>query len=178
MKQSKNFIRLLQIANKTPSRKFLFFTYLKINLQKIIQHNSKRKEDEFFDWAHLMANNNSLMLKIDEYETINCVKLLPLEMVYKFSLCLSSSQENIKFHLLNFLENKNKGYLIKDKVLYFDLICKFQPKKAKEHIKTINIEDYNKCLSIAQASNCKFAEAFIFYKRGKDSQAFDLYAQM
>jgi hypothetical protein len=65
-----------------------------------------------------------------------------------------------------------------DKILYFGLVCKFRPDKAREHADQLNISEFKKCLEIAEKEKCWSVVAFIKFKQGEFRRAFEIYAQL
>lgn len=76
------------------------------------------------------------------------------------------------------IELNGKSHVIKDKILYFGLICKFRPEKAREQADTLNISEFKKCLEIAIGEKCWSVVAFIKFKQGEFKSAFEIYAKL
>ena len=129
-------------------------------------------------FVKMITNFADILLELAPEETIKTIKKLPFEMVYQFLIHLKKRHETFKFQLLEYLEMYGKSHVIKNKILYFELVCKFEPSKAREQIFNLNISDYEECLLIAQKFNCQSVVAFICFKQGQYRKAFDIYSKM
>lgn len=176
-KIEENFIYLLKLFKRNPERKHLFFKFISLNLKKIKSIKNKKEYLQKEKYLNaLLKRYSEILLDLDESTTIKVVCKLSFENIYDFLLFLKPYHEKSKFHLLQFLENNNQTHLIKDKILFFGLICKFKPQKAKEHAELLNISEYTRCLEIAEKEKCWPVVAFIKFKQGKFENAFKIYS--
>ena len=109
---------------------------------------------------------------------LNTIKKLPSKFIYEYLIYLRNIYEEIKFELLEYLEDKGESKVIKDKILYFKLICKFKPERAREQAETLNISEYKTCLEIAENEKCWSVVAFIQFKQGQFKEALSLYSNL
>lgn len=177
--EEQNFVFLLKMFKNNPRRQKLFFKYLSKSLRSIREvsdaHERKRK---YLIFTTLFRKFSDLLLETGPDGMIRMIKKLPFHFIYEYLLYLPPKHEKVKFCLLEHIEQNGQSRVIKDKILYFGLICKFRPNKAREHADSLNISEFKRCLEIAEKEKCWSVVAFIKFKQGEFRGAFEIYEQL
>jgi hypothetical protein len=178
-KFGKTFIILLRMVKANPSGKSVIFDYLSLSMRHLSRlEPSNRVTGEFSAWADIFLKFGEVLIDLNEDRMTEIIKMLPPEMIYRFIVNFPNYFPIVRLNLLQHLENLGKSDLIRDKILFFTLVCKFRPEKAKKFIETLNASNYEKCLMIAKKERNFHAQAYIQFKRGRYFESFNLYAMM
>lgn len=161
------------------SNHILFFKFLRKNLKYIsLVKIKKLRTRKFLNFTRLFSKYAEVLLRLDTKLFVQLIKKLPYNMIYDLSVCLPKKWKLVQYTLLEHLADCNKGYLIKDRVLHFELVCQFDPERAKSQSDTLNISEFSRALDIAQSRGCFAVVAYICFKQGKFDRAFADYAKL
>ena len=138
-------------------------------------HTQTRK---YLIFTKLFTKFSDVLLEAGPDSMIGIIKKLPYKFIYDYLVYLPKMHEKVKFYLLDHIEINGKAHVIKDKILYFGLICKFRPEKAREQADLLNISEFKRCLEIAQKEKCWSVVAFIKFKQGEFKKAFEIYGKL
>jgi hypothetical protein len=178
-KEEENFFFLLKMFKNNPKLERLFFKFISKSLRTIKtmknQHNRTRK---YLIFTKLFTKFSDTLLDMGPDGMVNTIKKLPFNCIYDYLIYLPRKHEKVKFCLLEHIELNGKSHVIKDKILYFGLVCKFRPEKAREQADLLNISEFKKCLEIAIKEKCWSVVAFIKFKQGEFKSAFEIYAKL
>lgn len=169
---------LVELKNKSKANSIIFeYLYLSLRHLTLIEQ-SHRVEKEYHAWTDFFIKHGETLLDVDQKKMVDLVKMLPPKMVYRFIVKLPLYYSIVKLDLLQHLEALGESNLIHDKILFFELVCKFRPEKAHTFIDNLEGVYYQRCLEISEQEGNLHAQAYIQFKWGKYSESFDLYAQM
>lgn len=159
-------------------RNLLFF-YLKKNIKLISCINQSVKKQKLYTlWNKLIMQFHGDLLELNETKMISIFKLFPTEFIINFLQNMKQGYPEVRLDLLEYLESKKESHLLKDKVLFFTLICKFRPWFVQDYIEELDIMDYKKAMEIAKKEKCWIAEAFLLFKQNQKMKSFDLFLKM
>lgn len=168
-----------QLARQGHRAKFSVFEYLGLSFGHLeALPEGARVADEYSAWTDLLVKDAETLLDLDEQQSLGLVKRLPPQMVYRFIEHLSTIYSKVKLELLQHLEALGKSDLIQNKILFFELVCKFRPQHAHRFVETLDAKHFPSCFRIAVEEQNLHAQAYIHYKSGRYPQAFDVYASM
>lgn len=178
-KFGQTFMILLDELKSQSQTRSIIFDYLYLTLRHLTRIDaSPRVNKEYSAWTDFFIKGSEPLIDLDQHKMVNLVKMLPPEMVYRFIVHLPVYYSIVKLDLLQHLEGLGKSDLIRDKILFFKLVCKFRPEKAHNFIETLEAVNYQKCLQISREEGNLLAQAYIQFKRGRYFDSFDLYAKM
>lgn len=160
-------------------REKLFFKFLSKSLRSIKNLKDNHKQTrKYLIFTKLFTKFSDVLLEASPDSMISIIKKLPFKFIYDYLLYLPKIHEKVKFCLLEHIEVNGKSHVIKDKILYFGLICKFRPDKAREQADLLNISEFKRCLEIAEKEKCWSVVAFIKFKQGEFKKAFKIYGKL
>ena len=178
-KEEMNFSLLYSKFKIDKSNHRLFFKFLRKNLKYISQIKyRKTRTRKFLNFTRLFSKYSEVLLRLETKLFVQLIKKLPWNMIYDLSACLPKNWKFVQFSLLEHLADCDKGHLIKDRVLHFELVCQFEPERAKKQSDTLNISEFPRALDIAQLRKCYAVVAYICFKQGKYDKAFADYANL
>lgn len=172
------------------------FSYIKICLQSLrkIKNETQRKsvkelvdsyetqEDfvykEFERWTGLLVKFSSQLVTYDQYALLNIIIYLPPNLIYFFLKEAQGDCDKIRLELLLYLKSSGNKEIIKDKVLFFALLCRYRSSEARAYVDSLMGKDYKRCLAIAISENCLEAVAYINYRQGLYKDSFNLYIKL
>jgi hypothetical protein len=170
---------LLRMFKGNSKRETLFFKFLSKSLRTIkFMTDSRARTRKYLIFTKLFTKFSDVLLEKGPDGMIGTIKKLPFNFIYDYLIYLPKRHEKVKFCLLEHIEVNGQTHVIKDKILYFGLICKFRPDKAREQADLLNISEFKKCLEIAEKEKCWSVVAFIKFKQGEFRKAFEIYAQL
>lgn len=177
--EEQTFISLLKLFRNNPRRERLFFKFMSKSLRSVrLLKGAEQQRLKYQSYTHFFTKFSDVLLEAGPDGTVAVVKKLPFKYIYQYLVYLPKKHEKVKFCLLEHIEVNGKAHVIQDKILYFGLICKFRPDKAREHADSLNISEFRRCLEIAEREQCWSVVAFIKFKQGEFRRAFEIYAQM
>ena len=157
----------------------LFFKFISKSLRTVRNMSpGKEQTKKYLIFTKLFTKFSDVLLEMGPDGMINTIKKLPFNCIYDYLIYLPKKHEKVKFCLLEHIEVNGKSHVIKDKILYFGLVCKFRPDKAREQADMLNISEFKKCLEIAKREKCWSVVAFIKFKQGEFKRAFEIYGQL
>ena len=133
---------------------------------------------EFERWTRLFINFSAQLVTHDEKALLNILIYLPPSLIYLFLEEAQGDCDKIRLELLLYLESSGNKDMIKDKVLFFALLCRYRSGEVRSYVDSLQGKDYKRCLALARSENCLEAVAYINNRQGQYKKSFMLYIKL